>query len=268
MNLSVQNLSFSYEQHQVLDSVSFMLERGEFLSVLGPNGVGKSTLFRCILGLLTSYTGSITSDGKDLRAMARREMAKRIAYIPQINKPTFGYTVLNTVLMGTTRQVSMFSQPKAGQIAQAMSALERVGAAHLAERDFTHLSGGEQQLVLVARAIAQQADILVMDEPTSALDYGNQLRILQLVRELAGEGYAVLLSTHNPQHALTFASRILALSDGKVAALGRPDDVLTRELIGRLYGVNVAFADTDGGRVLVPLMAGEETLPASVCSNR
>ncbi|MBQ7886573.1 MAG: ABC transporter ATP-binding protein [Clostridia bacterium] len=254
MNLSVRNLSFSYGDHQVLDDVSFDLEKGEFLSVLGPNGVGKSTLFRCILGLLDRYQGSITSDGMDLRTMPRREMARRIAYIPQINRPVFGYTVLNTVLMGTTRQVSVFSQPKAEQIAQAVSALERVGAAHLIERDFTQLSGGEQQLVLVARAIAQQADILVMDEPTSALDYGNQLRVLQLVRELAGEGYAVLLSTHNPQHALTFASRILALSGGRVAALGRPDEVLTRELISRLYDVNAAFADTEGGRVLVPLM--------------
>ena len=135
-----------------------------------------------------------------------------------------------------------------------MDALDRVGAAQLAERDFTHLSGGEQQLVLVARAIAQQAGILVMDEPTSALDYGNQLRILGLVRELASEGYGVLLSTHNPQHALTFASRILALADGRVAALGRPEEVLTKALVHRLYGVNAAFAETQGGRMLVPLM--------------
>jgi len=254
VNLEVKNLSFAYGEHRVLEDISFTLEQGEFLSVLGPNGVGKSTLFRCILGLLTAYQGKILSAGDDLRTMPRREMAKRIAYIPQINRPTFGYTVLNTVLMGTSRQLSLFAQPKRKQIDEAVCALKRVGAAHLLERDFTHLSGGEQQLVLVARAIAQQADILVMDEPTSALDYGNQLRILQLVRELALEGYAVLLSTHNPQHALTFASRILALSAGRVAALGTPQEVLTHELIDRLYGVDVAFADTEGGRVLVPLM--------------
>ena len=254
MNLCVQKLSFSYGEHRVLSDVSFSLESGEFLSVLGPNGVGKSTLFRCILGLLGGYTGAITCDGSDMRGMSRREMAQKIAYIPQINRPTFGYTVLDTVLMGTTRQLSVFAQPGKAQIGQAMAALERVGAAQLAHRDFTHLSGGEQQLVLVARAIAQQAQILVMDEPTSALDYGNQLRVLQLVRELAGEGYAVLLSTHNPQHALTFASRILALSGGAVAALGAPQEVLTRELVSRLYGVSVAFEDTQGGRVLVPLM--------------
>lgn len=254
MNLGVQKLSFAYGKRAVLEDVSFSLEQGEFLSVLGPNGVGKSTLFRCILGLLPGYQGRILLGGEDVRTLHRREMSRRIAYIPQISRPSFGYTVLDTVLMGTTRQLSLFAQPQGVQIRQAMDALDRVGAAHLAERDFTRLSGGEQQLVLVARAIAQQAGILLMDEPTSALDYGNQLRILKLVRELAAEGYAVLLSTHNPQHALTFASRILALAEGRVAALGRPEEVLTQALVRRLYGVNVTFAETPGGRMLVPLM--------------
>lgn len=254
MNLEVRHLSFSYGAHKVLKDISFDLQPGEFLSVLGPNGVGKSTLFRCILGLLTDYQGEILSDGESLKHMPRREMARRIAYIPQINRPTFGYTVLDTVLMGTTRQVSMFSQPGREQIAAARKALERVGAAHLTERDFSFLSGGEQQLVLVARAIAQQAEILIMDEPTSALDFGNQLRILQLVKELAGEGYGVLLSTHNPQHALSFATRILALSDGKVAALGNADEVLTPALVKQLYHVDVTFTQTQGANVLVPLM--------------
>lgn len=254
MNLEVRHLSFSYGEHEVLKDISFDLQPGEFLSVLGPNGVGKSTLFRCILGLLADYKGEILSDGDTLRRMPRREMARRIAYIPQINRPTFGYTVLDTVLMGTTRQVSMFSQPGREQIAAAHKALERVGAAHLTERDFSFLSGGEQQLVLVARAIAQQADILIMDEPTSALDFGNQLRILQLVKELASEGYGVLLSTHNPQHALSFATRILALSEGKVAALGKAEEVLTPELVKQLYNVDVTFTHAQGTHVLVPLM--------------
>lgn len=253
MNLEVKKLSFSYGSHQVLRDVSFELKQGEFLSVLGPNGVGKSTLFRCILGLLPHYQGQILSDGDDLHRMPRREMARRIAYIPQISRPTFGYTVLDTVLMGTTRQVSMFSQPGREQIVTARKALERVGADYLTERDFSHLSGGEQQLVLVARAIAQQAEILIMDEPTSALDFGNQLRVLRLVRELASEGYGVLLSTHNPQHALSYATRILALADGQVAALGAADEVLTPELIQRLYHVDVAFAKVQGVSVLAPL---------------
>ena len=252
MNLRVENLSFSYGRRKVLDDVSFCAESGELLSILGPNGVGKSTLFRCILGRLRNYTGRILVDDEDIRKLSQREMAKRLAYIPQIHSPAFSYTVQDIVLMGTARQLSAFAQPGKQQVVKAMEALERVGMQHLAQRDYTCLSGGEQQLTMIARALAQDADILVMDEPTSALDYGNQLRILQLVRNLTRDGYAVLLSTHNPQHALTYATRILALADGKVAALGAPEDVLTCELVKRLYGVKVGFCDTENGRVIVP----------------
>ena len=257
MTLEVSSLSFAYGEHRVLEDVSFSMKKGEFLSVLGPNGVGKSTLFRCILGRLGGYGGMILCGGEDVKKLERLEMAHRLAYIPQIHTPTFSYSVLDTVLMGTARQLSPFAQPGKAQVDTAMAALERVGAARLAQRDFSRLSGGEQQLVLLARALAQQAQILIMDEPTSALDYGNQLRVLQLVRELTQEGYAVLLSTHNPQHALTFATKTLALVGGRVAALGKPEEVLTPELVACMYGVDVLFEETAAGRVLVPVMAGE-----------
>lgn len=252
MNLEIKDLCFSYQSREVLRDISFALEKGEFVSVLGPNGVGKSTLFRCVLGFLSDYKGTVTVDGVNTRTLTQREMAQKIAYIPQVHKPTFGYTVLDTVLMGTTRQLNTFSMPKQAQIEQSYQALRRIGVEHLAERDFNRLSGGEQQLVLVARAIAQQAEILIMDEPTSALDYGNQFRVLHQVRKLADEGYAVLLSTHNPQHAVSFADRILALADGRVAALGKPREVMSEELMYQLYGVDVGFAETPSGRVIVP----------------
>ena len=253
VKLECRGVSFSYGQRQILRDVSFDLNQGEFLSVLGPNGVGKSTLFRCILGRLRDFSGEILSEGTDVRSLSRREAAQRIAYIPQIHQPTFEFSVLDTVLMGTTRQLSSpFSQPRKAQTDAAMAALERLGIAALAERSFAQLSGGEQQMVLVARALSQQSDVLIMDEPTSALDYGNQLRILELVRELAQEGYAVLLSTHNPQHALTYATRILALSQGRVAALGAPDEALTPQLVKTLYGVDAVFEQTANGRVIAP----------------
>ena len=254
MNLNVRNLSFAYGEHEVLRDISFDLHKGEFLSVLGPNGVGKSTLFRCVLNLLTDYTGSIASGGVELKTMSRREMSRRIAYIPQINRPAFGYTVLDTVLMGTTRQLSMFAQPGKSQVEQAMAALEKVGAAALAQRDFTHLSGGEQQLVLVARAIAQQAEILVMDEPTSALDYGNQLRVMEQLRQLTEEGYMILQSTHNPEQAFLFSDQVVALKDGCVLAAGAPEDVLTEQRISDLYSADVEVHSIHGDklRVCVP----------------
>ena len=257
MTLTVKDLTYRYAKTAapVLQGISFSAESGDFLSVLGANGAGKSTLFRCLLGGLTDYTGAIELDGRDVRTLSRREAAEHIAYIPQIHRPTFGYSVLDTTLMGLTRQLSPFRSPTPEMEKQAMDALEQMGVAQLAERNFATLSGGEQQLVLIARALCQQSDILVMDEPTSSLDYGNQLRVLERVRQLARQGYTVLLSTHDPQHALRFSQKVLALSGGQVAAEGDTAEVLTRGLLRRLYGVEAVLLDTPCGRVLLP---GEE----------
>ena len=253
MKLTVNDLSYTYRGgHTALQNVSFTAEPGELLSVLGPNGAGKSTLFRCILGGLPDYGGSILLDGRDARTLGQRALAAHIAYIPQIHRPTFGYSVLDTALMGLTRQLSPFRAPSPQQEGRAISALEQLGVAQLAARSFSELSGGQQQLVLIARALCQQADILVMDEPTSSLDYGNQLRVLERVRQLARQGYTVLLSTHDPQHALRFSQKVLALSGGQVAAEGCTAEVLTPGLLRRLYGVEAVLLDTPYGRALLP----------------
>ncbi|MDD3409611.1 MAG: ABC transporter ATP-binding protein [Eubacteriales bacterium] len=251
MTLDVSGLTFAYEGRRVLEGVTFHVEKGEFLSVLGPNGAGKTTLFKCVLGLLESG-GTIRVDGQDIRQLSPRQMAQKIAYIPQVNRPAFGYTVLDTVLMSAAHRLPPFSGPQREHREQALSALERVGVADLAERNFSRLSGGEQQLVLVARALAQQSRILVMDEPTSSLDYGNQYRVLQKVRSLTQDGYTVLLSTHNPQHALGFSSRVLALKGGRVTAFGATEAVLTAKLVRELYGVEVEFVRTAHGCAIVP----------------
>lgn len=254
MTLTVKDLTYRYAKTAapVLQGISFTAESGDFLSVLGANGAGKSTLFRCLLGGLTDYTGAIELDGRDVRTLSRRETAEHIAYIPQIHRPTFGYSVLDTTLMGLTRQLSPFRSPTPEMEKHAMDALEQMGVAQLAERNFATLSGGEQQLVLIARALCQQSDILVMDEPTSSLDYGNQLRVLERVRLLARQGYTVLLSTHDPQHALRFSQKVLALSGGQVAAEGDTAEVLTPGLLRRLYGVEAVLLDTPYGRALLP----------------
>ena len=252
MSLSVQHLCFSYGKQAILRDVSFAVQPGELLAVLGANGAGKSTLFRCILDALPDYSGVISVNDTDLRRLSARELAKHIAYIPQSHRPTSGYTVLDTALMGLSRQIGTFSQPNGEHTALALSALSRLGIADLADRDFSRLSGGEQQLVLIARAITQQAKIFLMDEPTSSLDYGNQFRVLQQIKELTKQGYTVLISTHNPQHALHFADRVLALNGGTVAAFGPVREVLTPELLQELYRVEVEFADTPSGAVIVP----------------
>lgn len=256
MSLSVRHLSFSYGEQEILRDVNFAARQGELVAVLGANGAGKSTLFRCILGSLPNYSGVISVNDTDLRRLTARELAKHIAYIPQSHHPTSGYTVLDTALMGLSRQIGTFSQPKGEHTALALSALSRLGIADLADRDFSHLSGGEQQLVLIARAMTQQAEILVMDEPTASLDYGNQLRVLRQIKELTKQGYTVLFSTHNPQHALYFADRVLALNGGTVAAFGPTREVLTPDLLRNLYHVETDFADTPTGAVIVPHTGG------------
>ena len=259
MILTVDQLNFSYGSRAALRDISFALAAGELKAVLGPNGSGKTTLFRCVLGTLKDYTGTVLADGADMRRLSQRERAARIAYIPQIHRPTFGYSVLDTVLMGVARSVSVFAQPDSAHEDIAMDALTRVGAEKLKDRNFAHLSGGEQQLVQIARAIAQRSDILIMDEPTSALDYGNRIHILELVRELADSGYGILLSTHNPQDALTFADGMLALDGGRIAAQGSPRELIDEALIRRLYGVETVFISTDTGQVIAPgRMTGTE----------
>lgn len=254
----MENLGFSYGTDPVLTDVSFILSEGETLSVLGPNGAGKSTLFRCILRSLRNYHGLVKVNGRDTKTLTPAEMAGHIAYIPQIHRPAFAYTVLNVVLMGMAGKLPVYLAPRREHEEKAMETLATLGMEAFADRSFTSLSGGEQQMVLIARAIAQESDFLVMDEPTSALDYGNQLRVLEQVKALTGKGYGVLLSTHNPQHALSYADRVIALREGTVAAQGTPEDVLTSSLVERLYGVGALFADTAGGRVIVPVSSGPD----------
>lgn len=252
MKLTIDKLSFSYGRREVLHNISFTLASGEFMSVLGQNGAGKSTLFKCILGSLLPYSGRILIDGKDRKNMSRRECAQAISYIPQMHYTAFGYTVLDTVLMGVGRQIGMLSQPKKEHVDIAMDAICRVGIEQLRDRNFAGISGGEQQLVLIARAIAQQSEFLIMDEPASTLDYGNQFRILKLVRALADSGYGVLMSTHNPQHALGYSDTVLALHGKEAIAYGKTSDKLNEELIHNLYDVDAEFVSSASGVIIVP----------------
>ena len=254
MSLEVRNLSFSYGEHQVLKNLSFTASYGELLSVLGPNGVGKSTLFRCILGLLKPQQGECLIEGRSTAGLSAKELASRIAYIPQSHYPTFNFSVLDMVLMGTTAQVNALSTPGKRQIALAEEALERLGIAELKNRGYTNISGGERQLVLIARAIAQQAKILIMDEPSANLDYGNRTRVMQTLRSLTAQGYAIIQSTHDPDQAFLYSDKVLAVHGGRVLAHGSPKDTITGELISKLYGVNVEVCSLkdDTVRVCVP----------------
>ena len=249
--LEVKNLSFSYGGRCILDNISLRAEKGQFVSVLGSNGVGKSTLFKCILGVLRDYSGTVTVDGRDTHTMSVRELAQRIAYIPQMSASAFNYSVEDIVLMGTTAGLHSLRSPGKEEKLRAEEAMERIGIAGLRQRCFHHLSGGERQLTVIARALAQQTDILLLDEPASALDFGNQMRILKVAKSLADEGYLVIQSTHDPERAYLFSDRMIALKGGSVFAQGIPAEVLTEENIRQLYGVDTRLTSIFDDRVRV-----------------
>lgn len=254
MSIEVSNLSFSYGERPILNNISFRAENNQLLSILGPNGVGKSTLFRCILGLLKGYEGKILLNGKDIKKLGIGEMAKLIAYIPQSHYPSFNYSVFDMVIMGTTVQVSSVSSPGKKQIDLVERVLDKLGIYHLKDRGYIQISGGERQLVLMARALVQEAKILVLDEPTSNLDFGNQVKVLTQIRNLAKEGYTIIQSTHNPDQTFLFSDIILAMKDGKVLKYGKPYDIFSNDLIQSLYevDVNIQSLYEDKVRVCIP----------------
>uniref|UniRef100_A0A7C3I1Z2 ABC transporter ATP-binding protein n=1 Tax=Gracilinema caldarium TaxID=215591 RepID=A0A7C3I1Z2_9SPIR len=237
--LEVHQLSFSYGSTPVLHSLSFSVGAGELLCLVGPNGVGKSTLFKCILGLLRGYEGEILFNGRSLRTFKESELARSIAYIPQAHVPVYGFSALEVVLMGACSSKGLFAQPDARDEAAACRALEALGLEALAERNYAELSGGERQLVLIARALAQGARFLVMDEPTANLDYGNQVRIMEHIAGLTADGYSVLLSTHNPEHAFLWSTRTMVMQYGRIIADGPPEEALTEGSLEALYGIPV-----------------------------
>lgn len=255
MSLSVENLRFAYGRQEVLKGISFTASEGELLSVLGCNGAGKSTLFKCMLGLLSNYSGRILADGQDIKNLSLRTLAKKTAYIPQLHYPAFNYSVFDMVLMGTAHRVSPMRAPDAEEKSRAWCAISQMGIEDLSERSYNHLSGGEQQLVLIARALAQETRILILDEPTASLDFGNRIRVLAKIKELAGKGYTVIQSTHDPENAFMYSDRVIALKDGRLIADGPPAEILTSELMKELYGVDVDVRslDDDKIRVCIPI---------------
>ncbi len=242
MRLEAQGLGFGYPGKRVGRDVSFALASGEVLCLLGPNGCGKTTLFKTLLGLLPAQGGEVLLDGRPLRRLARVEVATRVAYVPQAHAAHFPASVLDMVTRGRTAHLGPFARPGARDHAAALGALEVLGIADLADADYTRISGGQRQLALIARALAQAAPLIVMDEPTASLDFGNQALVLREIRALAAQGYGIVLSTHDPDHAFACASAVALLHDGGLAAQGAPEAVLTAARLESVYGVPV-FVD-------------------------
>lgn len=260
--LEVSGLACGHAGHAVLSNVSFEVAAGEVLALLGPNGVGKTTMFKTLLGFLPALAGEVRIGGEEVSGWSRRQFARAVAYIPQLHTPGFSYSVFDVVLMGRTPHLSGMASPSHADEEIARQVIEDLQIGHLAQRDYSALSGGERQMVLIARALAQQPSVLVMDEPCASLDFGNQAILLERIGSLAGGGMAVVMTTHDPNHAFALDGSVLCLADGKVAAKGRAVDVLGAGALSDLYGVDMAVGDlsgADGGarvRACAPIVSG------------
>jgi iron complex transport system ATP-binding protein len=249
MSLAGRDLTIGYSDRVVGRGLSVALERGEVLALLGPNGGGKTTLLKTLLGILAPRAGEVAIGGRSLAGISIRERARLIAYVPQVHVPTFAFNVDSVVLMGRTAHGNLFSRPSTRDRIVAARVLDQFGIAHLAPRPYTMISGGERQLVLLARALAQEPQFIVLDEPTASLDFGNQGKVMREIRTLAASGHGVLFTTHDPNHAMRAADRAYLLREGVRIGEGATGTILGRIQLEALYGAPVELiSDTNNGR--------------------
>lgn len=239
MLLEIQNVRGGYGNGDIVKGVSCSADHGDVLCLVGPNGCGKTTLFRLMLGSIPVSGGDIIIDGHNTKHLTPKELASLIAYIPQYHTPIFSYTVLDVVIMGRASHFSAFDTPKKADREAAFAALEKVNALHLANKKYTALSGGQRQLILIARAICQSAKVFVMDEPAANLDYANHQLLMEVVVDLAKKGYCVVMSTHSPEHPASIGTKVLMMREGKVAAFGTPKEVITPANLEAVYDIEM-----------------------------
>lgn len=247
--LKVSDLSFSYERNTpVFQGITMDVYAGEVFSILGPNGTGKSTLMHCMAGLAVPENGYVETDGVEVHKISRKKAAQTIAFVPQMHNPVFAFSAIEIVVMGRTAHLGVFASPSARDYEVAYEAMNTFGISSLAQKPYNSTSGGERQLILFARAVAQQPRILLLDEPTSHLDFGNQVRTLEFISMLAERGIAVVMTTHFPDHALSYSERTALISNGGIQGLGLTKDVVTPEALSRLYGLDVEINSMRNGK--------------------
>ena len=249
---TLDSVGFGYRGREVLRGVSVSVAEGGVTALLGPNGSGKTPLLKILLGLLAPGSGTVHFRGRPLGSLSRRELARRIAYLPQQHRPVFPYTVAEVAMLGHLPRRGFFRRPTVRDRDVALGCLESLGLLPLADRPYTEISGGERQLTLLARAMVQGADVYIMDEPESSLDFGNQHRLLARIAALAGQGRSFIFSTHMPDHALAVADQAVLLAAGGVLGAGTPEAVIRPEPLAAMYGLRVTLAEVEGGWRVIP----------------
>ena len=250
MTLEIRDLCFSYREHSVLKGISFSVSDGEMISLLGRNGAGKTTLLRLIPGFLKAEPSSILIDGKPVSEMSLRERAAYMAYIPQITRSVFPYSVRTSILMGCSNRLGLFQNPGSDEEKRVEEVIELLNLQEIAKRNMETISGGERQLVLIARALMQDARLLILDEPTSFLDYSNQLLVLEKVEDLVKEGYSCIYSTHNPDLALMHSTRTVVMDGGRIVFDERPSALIGTDTLSDVYKRKIEVIRTQSGSMV------------------
>jgi iron complex transport system ATP-binding protein len=243
VTIELSGVSCGYGNKPVVSGFSASVSSGEIYCLLGPNGIGKTTLFKTILGFLPALEGTITIDKKDARQLKPRDFARLIGYVPQSHTPPFAFSVLDVVVMGRTAHLGTFSTPGKPDYRYAKDVMDMLGIAGLENKLYTHLSGGERQMVLIARALAQEPAFLMMDEPTSNLDFGNQAKVLEQIVTLTGQNLGIIMTTHYPEHVLLLRTKVSLLQKSGATLTGDARDVLTEKTLSETYGISVAVMD-------------------------
>ncbi|MFV0436095.1 MAG: ABC transporter ATP-binding protein [Desulfopila sp.] len=243
MKLEINHLQCGYDEHVVVEDFSVNVESGQILCLLGPNGIGKTTLFKTILRFLPFRKGSIVIDGRPIDSYSRRDFARLIGYVPQSHTPPFAFSVLDVVVMGRTAHLEFFASPGKKDYHVAAALLEKLDLTDLTDRKYTELSGGERQMVLFARALAQEPAFLMLDEPTSNLDFGNQVKVLQNVKNVSRQGLGVIMTTHSPDHVFLCDANVALMMQDKRYLTGHVAEVLNEETLSEAYGVHIALLE-------------------------
>ncbi|HQI68891.1 MAG TPA: ABC transporter ATP-binding protein [Methanothrix sp.] len=250
--LHVKDLQFQYGIQPVLKDISFQVGQGQLCGLFGPNGCGKTTLFKCCLKFLKNQGGQIRVDGQDIKDLRIEEMAKLVAYVPQEHKPPFPYLVKDVVLMGRTpRLKSLFGTNKEDR-QKALGALKLLGLLEIADKPYNQLSGGQRQLVLIARAVAQETPLMFLDEPTSALDFSNQIRIWRIMKQIAESGVTILACSHDPNHVSWYCDRVVVMNHNHILREGPPQEVITEPVLDEIYRNVCAVRNLDEARMVLP----------------
>ena len=258
LKLQVSQATYHYDRTKTsgFKNINFTVENGDVLSILGPNGCGKTTLLKCLNSLLKLYGGNITLNNQNVSRLPKAEIAKSMGYVPQMHQPIFPFSVLDAVLVGRVSHLSLLASPGIQDIQIAEESLDAMGIAHLKNKPYTRISGGERQLVMFARVLAQKPSLLLLDEPTSHLDFGNQIRLLNIVQRLSTTGLPIVMTSHFPDHAFLVSSKVALMKNGEFIDLGTPDDVMTDGNLEKLYNIKVKVINLDLGinrRICVPI---------------